>query len=117
MTVRLGTDRSVSLRNAQGSTDLVVDLAGWYVPVRTPRPGPSASARSSRSAPTTAGPGRPARRRPAAAGGAVDVDVAGVGGVPADATAVVVNLTGIAPERDHPAARLPDARAGTPCRS
>lgn len=97
VTVALGTGGQVSLYNSDGAVDLVADLAGYYVPSATPgSTGFGALVRPVRaydSRPGQPGPGPKARL---GAGGTVDVAVRGVLGVPADATAVVVNLTGVA---------------------
>ena len=102
--VGVGTGGSVSLRSTSGTVHLVVDLAGWYVPTtdgstfhpvsptrlldtRQPTPDPRFPAGAAPATP-------PFRLGP---GQAYDLPVAGVRGVPAVATAAVLNVTGVAP--------------------
>lgn len=92
VTVKLGAGGAVRLRNAAGSVDLLADLAGWY--------GPSAGSTFVPTAPdrlldtrdsTRVGPGQTRR---------LDLltDRQGsASGVPAAATAVVLNVTVVAP--------------------
>ena len=87
--VAVGELSRVSLRNAAGSTHLLADLAGWYTgnlagmayhpldPVRLV------------DTRVTSSPVGPA--------GTLDVQLAGVGRVPSQATAVVLNVTAVAP--------------------
>ena len=97
---------NIVLYNARGSTHLIVDIAGWYGPTGnggpstdrlTPLPSP---ARAMDTRPIVAlgyaetGPGR---TTPVGPGETLSVQVAGLGGVPSDATAVMANLTGISP--------------------
>jgi hypothetical protein len=93
VTVKLGRDGAVALFNAAGSTHLVVDVSGYYrsgggfvatEPIRLADTRPSG--------PTVDGIG-PKGALPGGATAAVAV--AGRAGVPADATAVVVNLTAV----------------------
>ncbi len=96
VTVKLGSDGAVRLRNEAGTVDLVADLSGWTGPAAPDRPGstfvPTAPVRLLDTRDTTrVGPGQ-ARR--------LDLltDRQGNGsGVPADATAVVLNVTAVAP--------------------
>jgi hypothetical protein len=94
---KVGVGGRISLSNAFGTIDLVVDIAG-YVPADdafTPlvpfrlldtRPGE----------PSPDGRGRPGRR--VGPGGTVDIPVLGRGGVPAsDVAAVVLNVTAVGP--------------------
>ena len=84
--VAVGELSQVSLRNAAGSTHLIADLAGWWTG------DDSASAFHPldpvRLADTRSGP-------PVGPGGTRDVVVAGVGRVPAQATAVVLTVTAV----------------------
>lgn len=103
LTVRVGGDGAVLLRNSAGSVDLAVDIAGYYVPTAT----------VGASGFTPVSPSRILDTRPApdnvgvspgaiGAGDTLDLTVIGTlpvrgGGtivVPADASAVVLNLTG-----------------------
>jgi hypothetical protein len=109
VTATVGSSDSIRLYNAAGNTHLIVDIAGWYGPTGdggpgtdrlTPLPSP---ARAMDTRPTGGG----IQLGYAETGGdrttaldaaeTLDVQVAGLGGVPSDATAVVLNLTGITP--------------------
>lgn len=94
VTVKLGPGGAVSVRNDAGTTDVVVDVSGYYTTGTgagfAPVPGFRAYDSRPGHTPTSVAKGR------LGAGGTVDVLVTGSHGVPADATAVVVNLTGIA---------------------
>lgn len=89
--VPVGSDGTVSLYNAVGSLQLVVDVIGWF--------GPSAASQyvpmpPRRALDTRSGAGElPSGPAPIGPGGVVSVKVAGTGGVPPGADAVVVNLT------------------------
>jgi hypothetical protein len=83
-TVALGADGAIRLRSAQATTDLVVDLEGYYSIGSANRYTPLAPARLLDTRDTGS----------ALAGGeTLTLPVTGHGGVPAGATAVVVNLT------------------------
>ncbi|MEU4762736.1 Ig domain-containing protein [Actinosynnema sp. NPDC023794] len=86
--VKLGADGSISLHNNDGSVHLIVDVVGWFAH------GPDFTAtRPARLLDTRSGLGAPAGK--VGPRGTVDLDVTGVGGVPAAGVgAVVVNLTG-----------------------
>ena len=106
-----------------GSTHVIVDLAGWYGP--TGSGGPSTRSPHAAPAPGRAHrqPARPARLRGGrlrgershhadrARAASWPSQVAGLGGVPAEATAVVMNVTAVAPSTQHLHHRLP-GRAG-----
>jgi hypothetical protein len=83
---RVGTNGSISLYNSSGTTDLLVDVSGWFAL------GSSYTGQTPvRILDTRAGTGVP---RPAAS--TLTVQVTGRGGVPANGvSAVVLNLTGI----------------------
>jgi len=88
-TVKLSSAGDVALFNAAGSVDLVVDVVGYYTTDFTVGAGFRG-----------AGPARVLDTRtglayagPLNAGAVVPLAVAGTAGVPADATAVVLNLT------------------------
>ena len=91
-----------------GSTHLIVDIAGWYGPTGTAaRRTDLLTPLAARRAPSTPAPAAAGLRRDVGPGGrttpvaagrqTLAVQVAGLGGVPADATAVVMNVTAIAP--------------------
>lgn len=88
-TVAVGERGQVRLRNAAGSVDLVADLAGWYSPSAPGRFVPAAPARL---LDTRRGLG--AAPLPLVAGALLDVAAVGVRGIPPQATAAVLNLTG-----------------------
>lgn len=92
----VGDGGRVRLRNSGGTVTLIVDLAGYY------QEGPGslyvpATPRRLLDTRTT--------RTPLGPGGTRELQVAGVGTVPADATAVAINLTGVN------ATRVTDLRA------
>jgi hypothetical protein len=89
VTVAVGEGGKVRLRNTAGSVDLIADLAGYYAPEATGRFVPVSPARF---LDTRGGVG--GAPIPVTAAGFVDLKVAGTRGVPAEATAAVLNLTG-----------------------
>jgi hypothetical protein len=95
VTVRVGASGRVSLYNANGSVDLVADLAGWYD--RHDEGGNSGSryhpVHPARVLDTRIGIGRPAGK--VGPGGTVTLDITDQLGspIPAGATAVTLNLT------------------------
>lgn len=121
VTVPVGADGSVLLRNGAGEVHLIADLAGYYVPgdggegfrpldprrILDTRPG------------ATVGVARAGR---VPAGGVVPLKVTGelpVGGggtmsVPATATAVILNVTGTAPSRSTDVRAYPHGSSSVP---
>ncbi|MFE9630651.1 PKD domain-containing protein [Streptomyces sp. NPDC006463] len=93
VTVPIGADGKVSAQLNSGKAALIVDFVGYYQPNAGQRFSPLAPARVVDTR-TTGG---------ALGGGQTrTVKVAGVGGIPADATAVALNLTGTgATEQAH----------------
>lgn len=89
VTVAVGAGGKVRLRNLTGAVHLLADLAGYYAPGATGRFVPVAP---TRFLDTRSGVG--AAAIPTTAGGFADLRVAGTRGVPAGATAAVLNLTG-----------------------
>ena len=89
VTVAVGEGGRVRLRNAAGSINLIADLAGYYSPSATGRFVPVAP---SRFLDTRSGIG--GAPIPVTGEGFVDLKVSGARGVPAGATAAVLNLTG-----------------------
>ncbi|MBC7372899.1 MAG: PD40 domain-containing protein [Frankiales bacterium] len=89
VTVAVGAGGKVRLRNLGGSLNLIADLAGYYSPGAAGRFVPVAPARF---LDTRSGVG--AAPIPTTADGVADLKVAGARGVPMNATAVVLNLTG-----------------------
>ncbi|TDV46135.1 GH25 family lysozyme [Actinophytocola oryzae] len=93
VTVKLGTNRSVSLFNNAGSTHLLADLAGYYSPDSGSRfiavpPQRLVDSRSGSASWTAVGGGGNALALPM------------LNPVPASATGVILNVTGIAPTSD-----------------
>jgi subtilisin family serine protease len=87
---KLGTDGSIRFRPTYGATNVVADVVGYYVPSGAAAFVPTAV---SKVLDTRSGLGVPAGK--IAAGATRDLTVAGIGPVPADATSVVLNLTGL----------------------
>jgi hypothetical protein len=94
---RVGVDGKISIYNNVGTVDVIADTQGWFAAPTTPPAVPPGSAYH---------PANPARildsRNGTGTGGAVgqlgtgrtlDVQVTGAGGVPGNATAVVLNVT------------------------
>lgn len=92
-TVALGTGKRISVYNHAGAIDVMVDLAGFY----SPEFGASfVPVTPTRVLDTRVGTGTWANAA-APLGPGADADIYPGPGVPADAVAVAVNLTGIAP--------------------
>ena len=89
VTVAVGQGGKVRLRNGAGSVNLIADLAGYY---SASAPGRFVPVAPTRFLDTRSGVG--GAPIPVTAGGHVDLKAAGTRGVPAGATAVVLNLTG-----------------------
>ncbi|MFS0704312.1 S8 family serine peptidase [Cellulomonas sp. 179-A 9B4 NHS] len=88
-TVQLGQDQSILLMTEGMTTDVIVDVYGWYTPGGATGYEPVTP---TRVLDTRDGTGV---RKGAVTGGRwVDLQVAGRAGVPADATAVVLNVVG-----------------------
>jgi hypothetical protein len=86
----VGPGGRVRLRNAAGHVHLVADLVGWYA---ASAPGRFVPVPASRFLDTRTGLGGAAI--PVPAGGSVDLRTAGVRGVPAAATAAVLDVTAV----------------------
>lgn len=89
VTVAVGSGGKVRLRNGAGSVNLIADLAGYY---SASAPGRFVPVAPTRFLDTRSGVG--GAPIPVTGGGHVDLKAAGTRGVPAGATAVVLNLTG-----------------------
>ncbi|MFF4899176.1 PKD domain-containing protein [Streptomyces sp. NPDC001068] len=90
----------IKIYNSGGHVNLIADLQGVYTDYNAdgdsaPVGSPFVPATPTRFLDTRNGTGAPAR--PLGANSTLTVKIAGVHGVPADATAVLVNLTGVAP--------------------
>ena len=93
--VKIGANGKIALYNDAGAAHVIVDVMGYFL---DPAAGPGSRQKGlspARLVDTRSGAGAPAAQ--IAAGGTLDFTVLGVGGVPADATAVVLNVTGVAP--------------------
>lgn len=93
--VPVGSAGQVAFHNAQGDTQLVVDLEGYFAPATA---GSTAGAyvplSPARICDTRSGSGHPCAGSPLGPSGTLDVQVAGAGGVPASgAGAVLLNVT------------------------
>ncbi len=115
VTVPLGADGKVMLRNSAGSVNLLADIAGYYTPDADGAPSAGAG-----YAPLEPGRILDTRRAPGAKlgeGRTLDLQVVGdlptgtgrTLTVPSSATAVVLNVTLDAVLREHRRAGLPDA--------
>jgi V8-like Glu-specific endopeptidase len=90
---KVGTDGKARIFNSSGTTHVVADVMGWYDDIFSSFPNlPAGGSRQQGIAPTrlldtraNGGPVGPAGQR--------EVQVTGVAGIPADATAVVLNVT------------------------
>jgi hypothetical protein len=92
--VALGLNRSIVIYNSAGSTDVVADLEGYFAPPIGGTKGQFVALPPDRITDTRTGSGRPNEARTLGPGGTLDVQVGGVGGVPASGIeAVVLNAT------------------------
>ena len=90
VTARVGTAGRISIFNPSGTVDVVVDVVGWYGGASGAGLTPTPPARVLDTRPESqVGPDA----TPWTSGTTRDVAVAGVGGVPLDADAVVLNVT------------------------
>lgn len=105
VTATVGTDGKVRFFNSHGNTHLVVDISGWYGPTGSGNAGFTGLAAPSRAFDSRSdtfgfaegafgGSGRTTALGP---NEEVQVQLAGLGGIPAEATAVAVNLTVTSP--------------------
>ncbi|WP_046726963.1 PKD domain-containing protein [Streptomyces humi] len=89
------TGGKIEIYNGGGHVNLTADLQGTYINLDGGWGSPYVPANPTRFLDTRNGTGAPTA--PLGANGTLTVKAAGVHGVPADATAVLVNLTGVAP--------------------
>ncbi|WP_035800422.1 right-handed parallel beta-helix repeat-containing protein [Kitasatospora mediocidica] len=106
-TVAVSPGDYVWVRNNSGSVDVVVDLFGYYAPATADK--------FTTTAPTRLLDTRTGSGAALGPGAVTTVQVAGVNGVPVDATAAVLNLTATAPDSDGFLSAYADgtARPGT----
>jgi outer membrane protein assembly factor BamB len=97
--VKVGQGGGVNLYNNLGSTDVVVDVAGWYGTGEATQGARYASLPPSRILDTRSGVGAPVAR--VGPGSTLSLQVAGQGGVPlAGASAVALNVTVTGPSAE-----------------
>jgi hypothetical protein len=97
--VKIGQDGKVNLFNNSGSTDVVVDVGGWYGSDGDPEGARYSPVTPNRIVDTRAGFGAPAVKL--AAGSVLPLQILGRGGVPiAGVSAVVLNVTVTGPTAD-----------------
>jgi hypothetical protein len=107
--VSLGPKQHISLRNRNGTVHALVDVVGYFA-TGTGVGFTSAQAATRILDTRSALGGHPSALGP---GEQVTLPVRGVKGVPADATAVVVNVSGVTPTSDTFLRVTPDGRPGT----
>lgn len=95
VSIAIGEGGDVTFYNQVGTTDVVVDLEGWYEPQNVTTDGEFVSLPPFRITDTRTGSGQPNAGHHLGVGGTVDVLVRGAGGVPAatGAESVIVNVT------------------------
>ncbi len=100
--VAVGQGGQISIFNESGTTQLIVDVEGWYgESLSSFGPGLFNPITPQRIADTRSGSGRPYSGQPLGPGGSLDIQVAGVGAIPASGVAaVVLNLTVTQPTQD-----------------
>ncbi|HRE00981.1 MAG TPA: hypothetical protein PLV68_06750, partial [Ilumatobacteraceae bacterium] len=96
VTAQLGLDGKVSIFNAAGSAHVIADVAGWFPAISGFAPMQPSRLADTRADGETVD-GRGARSGALGSGTVLDVQVTGRARVPADATAVVVNVTAVTP--------------------
>lgn len=87
---RIGADGEISIFNESGTVNVLIDVLGWFTSAADPPGGVFRSITPTRVADTRA-------TTPLAPGETRTFTIGGVGGVAASATAVVFNLTAVAP--------------------
>jgi hypothetical protein len=85
-TVAVPADRKIRIRNSAGNAEAIVDLLGYYSAAST-------STYQPKDVPAVVLDTRNGTGGPLAANGTLAEQMRGVGGIPADATAVAVNVT------------------------
>ena len=105
--VPIGTDGEIDITNTSiGSTDIVADASGYFAPVQAAAFGSLTPYRLLDTRTTTGG-----HHAPLTKSDPVKLKVDGVGGVPADATAAVLNLTVASPTNPGFITAYPDGGA------
>ena len=93
VSVGLGSGGAVTIYNGVGSADAVIDLEGYYAPSSGGTAGELVAVVPARITDTRAGSGQANAGMTLGAGGRLDVQVTGAGGIPAAVSAVVMNVT------------------------
>jgi hypothetical protein len=95
--VPVGADGTISVYNAAGAVNLLADLSGYFAPSpgSSLTTGPACRVFDTRTGIGTCAGAAAVAKAPLGPKAVMTVKVAGVGGVPADATAVVLNLTAV----------------------
>ena len=94
VTVKVGANGRVNLANSTGDTHLIADIAGYYTNVRPQTGGLFTAVTPSRVLDTRDGTGTGGSRVPVGSGATINLNVLGVGGVPAAGVdAVALNVT------------------------
>jgi hypothetical protein len=92
--VNLGSGGKVTINNANGATDVIADLEGYFAPSSGSTAGGFVALPPARVTDTRPGSGLPNGGATLGAGGTVTVQITGAGGVPATGvSAVVLNAT------------------------
>ncbi len=91
---KIGANGAIDIYNHAGTTHVVVDVVGWFGPVAASSTGRVTGVTPTRVLDTRIGPGPVGRL---GAGRSIDVTIAGQLGIPASATAVIVNVTTVSP--------------------
>ena len=91
---QVGGDGQVLIYNNLGATDVIADVQGWFAAPAAPPPGsPYFGTNPTRILDTRNGTGTGGTVAKVAPGATLTVPIAGAGGVPSGATAVVLNVT------------------------
>ena len=93
VSVGLGSGGAITIYNGVGSADAVVDLEGYYAPSSGGTTGELVAVVPARITDTRAGSGQANAGMTLGAGATLDVQVTGVGGIPAGVSAVILNTT------------------------
>ncbi len=96
VTVAVGADGTVDLANQLGDVNLIADVMGYYSPASTGGFTPVGPRRIVDTRTTRVPPTSPANT-PVGPGGQLDIPMIGIPGMPADVTAVVLNVTATDP--------------------
>ena len=93
-TVKIGANGKVNIFNSTGASNVIADVVGYYTSTPPPSGGRFTSLTPSRVLDTRLGTGRGGAVGPIGAGQSIDLQVTGVGGVPASGiNAVALNVT------------------------